>query len=254
MRWNWGAGSGVVDGRVIGVQVGGRWTDGTGSTENALVVDGRVHKISEELALGVRPGRLAARRGGCTASRRPHLHAVLRRALDQPRRARAAGRPVLRALDRLDERRRRRAGARRRHPRVGGGRAEPLVGGVPQPLVAVRQATDNSSADGAAAQIWSCAGSANQTWTRTSDGTLRVAGQVPRRVRGGGTADGTRVQLCTCNGTAAQRWTWTARGRDLVNPNANKCLDVIGNTSADGTKPQIWICTGGANQKWNVPA
>ncbi|HQG17674.1 MAG TPA: DUF2804 domain-containing protein [Ornithinibacter sp.] len=50
VRWNWGAGSGVVDGRVIGVQVGGRWTDGTGSTENALVVDGRVHKISEELS------------------------------------------------------------------------------------------------------------------------------------------------------------------------------------------------------------
>ena len=47
--WNWGAGSGVVDGHVIGVQVGGRWTDGTGSTENALVVDGRVHKIGEEL-------------------------------------------------------------------------------------------------------------------------------------------------------------------------------------------------------------
>ena len=50
VRWNWGAGSGVVDGHVIGVQVGGRWTDGTGSTENALVVDGRVHKVGEELA------------------------------------------------------------------------------------------------------------------------------------------------------------------------------------------------------------
>lgn len=47
--WNWGAGSGVVDGRVLGVQVGGRWTDGTGSTENSLLVDGRLTKISEEL-------------------------------------------------------------------------------------------------------------------------------------------------------------------------------------------------------------
>ena len=27
VHWNWGAGSGLVDGRVIGVQVGGRWTD-----------------------------------------------------------------------------------------------------------------------------------------------------------------------------------------------------------------------------------
>lgn len=49
VRWNWGAGSGRTDGRVIGVQVGGQWTDGTGSVENALVVDGRLTKISEEL-------------------------------------------------------------------------------------------------------------------------------------------------------------------------------------------------------------
>lgn len=49
MRWNWGAGSGRSDGRVIGIQVGGRWTDGTGTVENALLVDGLLTKISEEL-------------------------------------------------------------------------------------------------------------------------------------------------------------------------------------------------------------
>lgn len=49
VRWNWGAGSGVTDGRTIGIQVGGRWTDGTGSTENGLVIDGTLHKISATL-------------------------------------------------------------------------------------------------------------------------------------------------------------------------------------------------------------
>lgn len=49
MRWNWGAASGDVDGHTVGVQVGGKWTEGTGSTENALYVDGRLHKISDEL-------------------------------------------------------------------------------------------------------------------------------------------------------------------------------------------------------------
>jgi hypothetical protein len=49
ITWNWGAGHGVVDGRRVGVQIGGRWTDGTGSTENALFVDGRAHKIGDEL-------------------------------------------------------------------------------------------------------------------------------------------------------------------------------------------------------------
>ncbi|WP_223692473.1 DUF2804 domain-containing protein [Leifsonia poae] len=50
VRWNWGAASGrLADGTTVGLQLGARWTDGTGSTENAVVVEGRVHKISEEL-------------------------------------------------------------------------------------------------------------------------------------------------------------------------------------------------------------
>ena len=49
VRWHWGAGSGRSGGRVVGIQVGGRWTQGTGSTENAVYVDGRLHKIHEEL-------------------------------------------------------------------------------------------------------------------------------------------------------------------------------------------------------------
>lgn len=49
VHWNWAAGSGVVDGRAIGLQLGSKWTDGSGATENALVVDGHLTKISEEL-------------------------------------------------------------------------------------------------------------------------------------------------------------------------------------------------------------
>ena len=49
ITWNWGAGSGRSDNRVIGIQVGGKWTDGTGATENAFFVDGRMHKIHDEL-------------------------------------------------------------------------------------------------------------------------------------------------------------------------------------------------------------
>jgi hypothetical protein len=47
--WNWGAAAGLVGGRTVGLQLGGKWTDGTGMTENALVVDGRLSKLSEEL-------------------------------------------------------------------------------------------------------------------------------------------------------------------------------------------------------------
>ncbi|MFZ2510467.1 MAG: DUF2804 domain-containing protein [Gordonia sp. (in: high G+C Gram-positive bacteria)] len=50
VTWNWGAGSGRSNGRVIGLQVGGRWTAGTGMTENGIVIDGRLHKIGAELS------------------------------------------------------------------------------------------------------------------------------------------------------------------------------------------------------------
>ncbi|NUR71680.1 MAG: DUF2804 domain-containing protein [Hamadaea sp.] len=45
ITWNWAAGA--AEGRAI--QLGGKWTDGTGMTENAVFVDGRLHKIGEEL-------------------------------------------------------------------------------------------------------------------------------------------------------------------------------------------------------------
>lgn len=49
ITWNWGVGSGRYQGSVIGIQVGGKWTDGTGATENAFFIDGRMHKIHEDL-------------------------------------------------------------------------------------------------------------------------------------------------------------------------------------------------------------
>ena len=49
MVWNWAAGSGDVDGNRIGLQLGSKWTHGTGSTENAIVINGKTTKISEDL-------------------------------------------------------------------------------------------------------------------------------------------------------------------------------------------------------------
>jgi hypothetical protein len=47
--WNWGAGSGRQSGRKVGLNLGGKWTDGTGSTENAVCIDGRLAVIHEDL-------------------------------------------------------------------------------------------------------------------------------------------------------------------------------------------------------------
>ena len=47
--WNWGSASGRQNGRTLGLNLGGQWTDGTGYTENGICVDGRLAKISEDL-------------------------------------------------------------------------------------------------------------------------------------------------------------------------------------------------------------
>lgn len=49
-RWNWGGGSGyAANGDLVGLQIGGKWTDGTGFTENGVIVNGRLSKIGEDL-------------------------------------------------------------------------------------------------------------------------------------------------------------------------------------------------------------
>ena len=65
-RWNWGSGSGTSAGHTIGLQLGGRWTVGTGYTENGLCIDGRLTKIGDELewqydwAAPLRPWRVTS--------------------------------------------------------------------------------------------------------------------------------------------------------------------------------------------------
>jgi Protein of unknown function (DUF2804). len=50
-NWNWGGGAGRAggDGPVVGLQLGGKWTVGTGATENGVIVDGRLTKVGDEL-------------------------------------------------------------------------------------------------------------------------------------------------------------------------------------------------------------
>jgi hypothetical protein len=48
-RWNWGSASGRQNGHLLGLNLGGQWTENTGSTENGICLDGRLHKYSTEL-------------------------------------------------------------------------------------------------------------------------------------------------------------------------------------------------------------
>ena len=49
VTWNWGGGAGRVGDHVVGLQIGAKWTEGSGFTENGLIVDGRLSKLGSEL-------------------------------------------------------------------------------------------------------------------------------------------------------------------------------------------------------------
>lgn len=49
IQWNWGGGAGRSGDHVVGLQFGAKWTQGSGFTENGLIIDGRLSKIGREL-------------------------------------------------------------------------------------------------------------------------------------------------------------------------------------------------------------
>ncbi|WP_030275546.1 chitinase [Streptomyces sp. NRRL B-24484] len=109
-----------------------------------------------------------------------------------------------------------------------------------------------NSANGTAVQLYDCNGTAAQTWTVGTDGTVRALGKC-MDVTAAGTANGSQVQLYDCNGTGAQQWQARA-DKTLVNPASGRCLDATGPSSANGTRLQIWDCFAAANQQWTLPA
>ena len=96
--------------------------------------------------------------------------------------------------------------------------------------------------------LWTCNNTNAQNWTFPGDGTIRAFG-LCMDVAWGSTANGAVVQLANCSGNPAQQFVLNGAG-DLVNPQANKCVDVDGWNSADGARLIMWECHGGANQKW----
>ncbi|WP_436496339.1 alpha-N-acetylglucosaminidase [Actinokineospora sp. HUAS TT18] len=112
--------------------------------------------------------------------------------------------------------------------------------------------TDGSATPGTATQLYSCNGSAAQTWEIPGDKSIRALG-LCLDARNGGTTNGTVVQVYTCNGTVAQQWTAGANG-SLRNDKSGLCLDAESNSTANGTRLLLWSCHGGANQRWTIPA
>ncbi len=111
-----------------------------------------------------------------------------------------------------------------------------------------------SSASKARVNLYDCKGQANQAWTFTAAGELRVY-DPPKclDVAGQATTSPAVAQIYTCNGGANQKWRLNADGT-ITGVQSGLCLDVTGAGTANGTLVGLWTCTGAANQKWRTAA
>jgi len=111
-----------------------------------------------------------------------------------------------------------------------------------------------TTTQGTQQQIYDCNGQANQTWTRTSSGTITVTNNGTTDcldANNNGTANGTKVIIWPCNGQANQQWTFNSNGTVTGNQ-SGLCLDVTGKGTANGTLVELWACNGGTNQQWTL--
>ncbi|WP_214411888.1 endo-1,4-beta-xylanase [Sphaerisporangium fuscum] len=106
-----------------------------------------------------------------------------------------------------------------------------------------------STTDGTQVQLWDCNGQANQQWTPTSAGELRVYGD--KCLDAAGTGNGVKVQIYGCWGGDNQKWRVNSDG-SIVGVQSGLCLDAVGTGTANGTKIQMYSCSGGGNQKWTL--
>jgi len=98
-------------------------------------------------------------------------------------------------------------------------------------------------------QLWDCTGTAGQTWTFKSDGTIRTLGKC-MDVIARSQDDGAGVQLTDCNDSVAQQFRVSAED-ELVNTQTGKCVDVKDAQTTNGSPLQMMGCQGTSNEAWS---
>jgi hypothetical protein len=100
--------------------------------------------------------------------------------------------------------------------------------------------------DGTIVQVFTCNGSAAQTWTVAADGTLQVVGKCAEAAEDGS------VHIATCTGGNARQWR-SAPNSALVNQSNAQCLT----DPFAGQKPlggvALSACAGADDQRWKLP-
>ncbi|MFC9821872.1 ricin-type beta-trefoil lectin domain protein [Streptomyces erythrochromogenes] len=107
------------------------------------------------------------------------------------------------------------------------------------------------AANGTQIQLYTCNGSAAQSWILGKDGTFRAFGKCLDNARNAST-NGNKISLHDCNGSAAQRWSVNAKGQ-IVHVASGKVLDVAGGATANGTVVQLYTANTNKRQVWVTP-
>jgi hypothetical protein len=111
---------------------------------------------------------------------------------------------------------------------------------------------NSSTTNGEQAQLWDCAGNANQRWTyNASTKQLMVYGNKCLDAFNAGTANGTATVIWDCHSGTNQQWNVNANGT-ITGVQSGRCLEASGLGTGNGTKLQLWDCWGGPNQEWSL--
>ncbi|TDC06974.1 lipase [Streptomyces sp. 8K308] len=124
----------------------------------------------------------------------------------------------------------------------------PIVGAQSGRCVEV---PNSSQTNGTQVQLRDCSGQANQRWTHTSSGELRVYGSKCLDAEASGTSPGTRVVIWDCHGGSNQRWNVNADST-IRSARSGLCLHAYNNANSNGTPLVLWTCNGGSNQRWTL--
>nr|WP_296065925.1 ricin-type beta-trefoil lectin domain protein [uncultured Actinoplanes sp.] len=104
---------------------------------------------------------------------------------------------------------------------------------------------DGDPSDDNDIQVFTCNGTAAQTFTLAADGTLRVAGKCAL------TVGDFSVHIVACDGRTTAKW--RTSGQQVINMSNNGCLtDPLGGRRP-GTRVLVVPCAGSARQHWSLP-
>lgn len=122
---------------------------------------------------------------------------------------------------------------------------------------------NNSSADGANVQQWTCNGSAAQKWVATDlgngyfalehQGTGRCLNRDTSTNNGGGGGNVHQWDCQWAGGSYEYQWQFQSSNgyQRIVNRQDGRCLDVSASSSNDGANIQTWSCNGTGAQTFN---